>query len=355
MDKRKNNVKELKKVVVLIFLTMLMCYPIMGGGKKEETKGKEKLYFVPKFTGFIFFELAGKGAKQACDELGVEMTTLGTTQNDVEGYVQILQNILPQRPQMLVTTSSDANAPVPILKKMRANGCIVITFDSDVGVEGRDLYVNIAPYEVQAKAILESALYNNPQGGKVIWLAPSPNITTFNKVKESIDKLISTNPKYKVFSVIDTLYMQDDPDKSYSVALSAMQAHPDLAGFITSSGMANPAVNKAIQDTGRKGKVYCTGMALPSTMETFLNDGVNKQFALWSPYWFGYMSAYIAIQAKRGNIKIADGVVLDIPNVGKRKIYKTPDGLVTDLDMMVYFRKGNSTFETAIPMASIKD
>jgi len=344
--------KKFQVVMISLLLVAIIGIPVFASGKQEAV-AKEKLYYVPKFTNFIFFELAGQGAKKACDELGVEMTTLGTTQNDVEGYVQILQNLLPQKPQIMVTTSSDANAPVPVLKKMRANGAVIVTFDSDVGAEGRDLYVNIAPYEVQAKAILECALYNNPSGGKVIWLAPSPNITTFNKVKECIDKLIATDARYKSFQVIDTLYMADDPDKSYSVATSAMEAHPDLAGFITSSGMANPAVNKAIQDTGRIGKVYCTGMALPSTMETFLNDGVVKQFALWSPYWFGYMSAYLAIEGKRGNIKFADGVTVDIPNIGKRTMTMTPDGLITDLDMMVYFRKGNATFETAIPMASV--
>ena len=140
--------------------------------------GGEKLYYVPKFTGFIFFQLAEQGAKKACDELGVKMVTLGTAQNDVEGYVQILQNLVPQKPQIMVTTSSDANAPVPALKKMRANGAV----DRHLRFrrrEGRaDLYVNIAPYEIQARAILESAMYNNPKGGKVIWLAPSPNITT---------------------------------------------------------------------------------------------------------------------------------------------------------------------------------
>ena len=114
----------------------------------------------------------------------------------------------------------------------------------------------------------------------------------------------------------------------------------------------SPAINKAIQDTGRAGKVYCTGAALPSTMQTFLESGVSKQFMLWSPYWYGYMAAYTAIEAHRGKIKIADGTVLNTPNIGERKIYQTPGGLVTDLSMMVFFRKGHETFDTAIPMDS---
>ena len=313
---------------------------------------KDKLYFVPKFTGFIYFQLAEQGAKKAADELGADMVTVGPAQNNVQEYVQDLQNLLPQRPQIVVTTSSDANAPVPVLKKMRALGATVVTFDSDVGQAGRDLYINIAPYKVQAEAILNSALYNDPKGGKVIWLAPSPNITDFNMVKKAIDTLTKDDPKYQSIKVIDTLYMQDDPDKSYAVATSAMQAHPDLAGFISSSGMANPAVNKAIQDTGRAGKVFATGAALPSTMQTFLQSGVNKQFMLWSPYWYGYMAAYVAIEAHRGKIKFADGAVMDVPNIGKRKMYETPDGLVADLSMMVYFRKGHEDFKDAVPMGS---
>lgn len=333
-------------------LALALAATLSLAGSSTSASAKETLYYVPKFTGFIFFQLAEQGARKAAEELGVDMVTLGPAQNDVQQYVQDLQNLLPQNPQILVTTSSDANAPVPVLKKMRANGATIVTFDSDVGQEGRDLYINIAPYEVQAKAILDSALYNNPNGGKVIWLAPSPNITTFNEVKKSIDQLVKEDPKYQSLEVVDTLYMQDDPDKSYAVGTSAMQAHPDLAGFISSSGMANPAVNKAIQDTGRTGQVYSTGAALPSTMQTFLESGVNKQYMLWSPYWFGYMAAYSAIEIHRGNIEVADGAEMDIPNIGKRTIYKTPGGLVTDLNMMVYFRKDHDTFETAIPMDS---
>ncbi len=47
----------------------------------------DKLYYVPKFTNFIFFEIFGQGAKKAAEEAGLEMVTLGPPQNDVEAYV----------------------------------------------------------------------------------------------------------------------------------------------------------------------------------------------------------------------------------------------------------------------------
>lgn len=350
--------KRARLLLSILVVIAFASFPIFANGSKEASStkkaGQETLYYVPKFVNFVYFQLAKQGAQKACDELGVKMVTAGPPQNDVQQYVQDLQNLLPQNPQIVVTTSSDANAPVPVLKKMRANGAVVIAFDSDVGEAGRNLYINIAPYKVQAQAILDSALYNNPNGGKVIWMAPSPNITDFNMVKKAIDNLIATVPKYKNLHVIDTLYMKDDPDTAYSMSLSAMEAHPDLAGFISASGMANPAVNKAIDDSNRIGKVYSTGAALPSTMTTYVDNGTCKQFDLWSPYWYGYMAAWVAIQTKRGKINLAAGNVLDVPHIGKRTIYNTPEGLTTDLSMMVFFRKDHETFKTAVPMKVLK-
>lgn len=340
--------KRTKIVVSCLLISMVMMgmFAVSAALAEEKTR----VFLVPKFTGFIFFELARDGAQQACDELGAEMTYIGTTTADIEGQVQVFQNLVPQKPDVIVTASLDINAPVPALKRMRQKGTVVVTFDADVAPAGRDLFINMAPFEVQAKAMLESALYSNPDGGKVIWLAPHPTTANFISQKKAIDELVAGNPRYGVFDFIDTLYMEDDPEKSYQVATSAMQAHPDLAGFISGSGMANPAVNKAIQDTGRIGEVYSTGFALPSTMKTFLDDGVSKQYALWSPYWFGYMATYLGIKAKRGELEIKDGVEVDIPNVGKRLIYDTPTGISADLNMMTFFRKGNDSFETGLLM-----
>jgi hypothetical protein len=63
------------------------------------------------------------------------------------------------------------------------------------------------------------------------------------------------------------------------------------------------------------------------------------------------MSAWLAINIHRGDLKVQDGKVVDVPNVGKRKMYMTPDEVMyTDLNMMLFFRKGAESWENAIPM-----
>jgi rhamnose transport system substrate-binding protein len=176
-----------------------------GPAFAAETKGL-RIYNVPKFTGFVFFELAKDGSQKACDELGAELTYVGTTTADVEGQVQVYQNILPQRPDGIVTAALDINAPVPVLSQARQRGAVVVTFDADVAPKGRDLFVNMAPFEIQAKAMLESALANAPEGGKSIWIAPTPTVANFISQKKALDELIAKDAKYKSIEFIDTLY-----------------------------------------------------------------------------------------------------------------------------------------------------
>jgi rhamnose transport system substrate-binding protein len=306
-----------------------------------------RVFNVPKFTGFVYFELAKAGGEKACKELGAQQIYIGTTTADVEGQVHVLQNIVPQRPDCIVIAALDINAPVPTLKQARRRGAVVVTFDADVAPAGRDLFINMAPFEVQARAMLESALANAPDGGKTIWIAPTPTVANFISQKKAIDDLIAKDQKFKSIQFVDTLYANDDADKSYSIGTSAMQAHPDLKLFISGSGISTPAINKAIQDTDRVGKVFATGFALPSTMKTYLSSGTCKQYALWSPYKYGYMATYFAILLKSGKIKNATGVGVDVPTIGSRTI---EEGSVADLSSMLFFSKGHDDFDTATPM-----
>jgi rhamnose transport system substrate-binding protein len=337
--------RQWMKLMLTCGLSLPAIARLLETATASDTKGL-RIYMVPKFTGFIFFELAKAGGEQAVKELGATLTYVGTTTADVEGQVQVLQNLIPQKPDGIVTAALDINAPVPALRQARSRGAVVVTFDADVAEPGRNLFVNMAPFEIQAKAMLECALANAPDGGKAIWVAPTPTVANFISQKKALDDQIASDPKYQRIQFVDTLYANDDPDKSYAVASSAMQAYPDLKLFISGSGISNPAINKAIMDTKRSGKIFSTGFALPSTMKTYLDDGTCKQFALWSPYKFGYMATYLAILLKAGMVKNQEGTELDVPTIGKRMIEAHS---TVNLNSMLFFTKEHPDFDNAIP------
>ncbi|XWN30204.1 MAG: autoinducer 2 ABC transporter substrate-binding protein [Devosia sp.] len=339
------------KAMLVAGVAMPALVKAMGPALAQDTKDL-RVFMVPKFTGFVFFELARDGAEKACKELGCELTYVGTTTADVEGQVQVYQNLVPQRPDVLVTAALDINAGVPALRRLRQQGTVVVTFDADVAPQGRDLFVNMAPFDVQARAMLESALANVPEGGKAIWVAPTPTVANFISQKKALDDLIASEERYASIEFIDTLYAEDDPEKSYQVGSSAMQAHPDLKLFISGSGISVPALNKAIEDTGRRGEVYATGYGLPDTMTTYIANDTIKQYALWSPFDFGYMATYAGVLIKAGELAPEEGTTFDVPNLGERSI---DDNRTANLNAMLFFTKGHDTFETGIPMKLPQD
>src|ERR1700722_19529893 len=68
---------------LLTSLAIAMAAAMPLAASSTAASAKDTLYYVPKFTGFIFFQLAEQGAKKAADELVVDMVTAGPPQNDV--------------------------------------------------------------------------------------------------------------------------------------------------------------------------------------------------------------------------------------------------------------------------------
>ena len=95
------------------------------------------------------------------------------------------------------------------------------------------------------------------------------------------------------------------------------------------------------------GQVFSTGFALPSTMKTYLDNGTCKQYALWSPYKFGYMATYCCILLKSGKLERKAGATVNVPTIGERSI---DDTFTANLNSMLFFTKGHDDFDTALPM-----
>lgn len=251
-----------------------------------------KLMMTPKWTGFPYFEAAAKGGKAAADELGDSFTYAGADHADVSLQVETLENFLTQKPDGIILAAIDLNAVAPTLKNARKKGITVTTFDADAAQPARDMFVNQMSYEQAARTMLDCALLDAPEGGEIAFIAASPTSPNHSAHMRIMTQLTQTDAKYKVFHVVDTQYAQDDDAKSYEVATNLMQAHPNLKVIISSSAVSAPAAARAIVASGRQGKVFATGFALPTAIKSYLEDGSEKAFALWNPWELGYVATY---------------------------------------------------------------
>ena len=242
-----------------------------------------KLMMTPKWTGFPYFEAAGRGGKDAATELGDTFVYAGADHADVSLQVETLENFLTQKPDGIMLAAIDLNAVAPVLKQARAAGVVVTTFDADAATEARDMFVNQLSYKQAAQTMLDCALLDAPEGGEVAFVAASPTAPNHTAHIKYMKEFIANDPKYKVFTVVDTQYANDDDAKSYDVAINLMQAHPNLKVIISSSAVSAPAAARAIKSSGHVGKVFSTGFALPSAIKDYLDGRVGKGLRALEP------------------------------------------------------------------------
>jgi rhamnose transport system substrate-binding protein len=199
-------------------------------------------------------------------------------------------------------------------------------------------YLLLWPYDKAARTMLDAALMDAPQGGEIAFIAASPTSPNHVAHMRIMTKLTQTEAKYKVFKVVDTQYAQDDDSKSYDVAVNLMQAHPNLKVIISSSAVSAPAAARAIDASGHKGKVFATGFALPSAIKTYLADGSENAFALWSPEELGYLATYVTHLKLAGKLEVKPGVSF---TAGKAGTYTIGENGEIDYNKALVFTKEN--------------
>ncbi len=87
-----------------------------------------------------------------------------------------------------------------------------------------------------------------------------------------------------------------------------MQSIPDLDAIIAPDTVSVKEAAHYLSDTPEyQGKVWVTGLGLPSEMAEYVNSGVIEQFGLWNPEDLGYLASYAADALIKGTITGAEG------------------------------------------------
>lgn len=313
------------------------CSSSSSSGSAAAPGKKLRIYHVPKFTTLPYFQSAQAGAAQAAKELGDSIVYTGPSSSNAEQQVASLQTVVSQRPDVILLSAIEPDNVAPVLKRARAQGTIVVTYDADCAADARDLFCNQLTYDLAATSYLDAALMDHPEGGLVDFMAATP--TTVNHMQQiaHMKTAMATIDKYKVFKPGQTYFVNDDTTQSYNQMVSIMQ-NPQVKFLISGSAVSAPAAAQAIDSTGHAGKVWATGAALPSLITKTLKDGSAKAFVLWDVKKLGYMAAYAGHLIKTGKLKVAQGATFTAGSVGT---FSVEAGNVANYNKPIIFTEQN--------------
>ncbi len=257
-----------------------------------------KIAIVVKALGIGFFEAANKGAEEAAKELGdVEIIYTGPTDTTAEGQIEVINALIAQGVNAIAISANDPDAVAPTLQKAMERGITVISWDSGVAKEGRQMHLNPSSSALIGNTIIKLAADNMPEGGDVAILSATSTSTNQNVWIEEAKKVL---PNYPGINLVDVVYGDDLADKSYREAQGLVAKYPNLKAIIAPTTVGILAASQAITDAGLIGKINVTGLGLPSEMAGAVESGATKSFAIWNPIDLGYAATMLAYNINKG-------------------------------------------------------
>jgi len=321
----------MRKVIitaVMVLAIMAIALPAFAGGAGEKggaMAAGAKYAIVFKNTGNPYGDKQMGGFKAGIEEQGFQAILRAPDQPTAEAQIQILEQLISQKVAAICIVGNDKDALQPVLTKAKNAGIKVFSLDSGVNPASRLTHVNQADSEKIGRTLIQAAYDMIGGSGDIAILSATSQATNQNLWIDYMKKEL-TDPKYANVKLVKVAYGDDIRDKSVSEAEGLLQSFPNLKCIIAPTTVGIAAAGKVLTDKGLGGKVFLTGLGLPSEMATYIENGVCPYMFLWNPIDVGYLGAYTATALVTGKITGAVGDKFKAGRLGDYTITKAPDG-----------------------------
>ena len=318
----------LKAAVIATIMAIALPLAVFASGSGEKggaAGGTAKYAIVFKNTGNPYGDRQMGGFKTGIEEQGFQAILRAPDQPTAEGQIQIIEQLISQKVAAICIVGNDKDALQPVLTKAKNAGIKVFSLDSGVNPASRLTHVNQADSEKIGTTLIEAAFDMAGGEGDIAILSATSQATNQNLWIDFMKKTLAL-PKYSKLNLVKVAYGDDLRDKSVSEAEGLLASFPNLKVIIAPTTVGIAAAGKVLTDKGLGGKVFLTGLGLPSEMATYIESGVCPYMFLWNPIDVGYLGAYVATGLVSGKIKGAVGEKFTAGKLGERSITQAPDG-----------------------------
>lgn len=234
-------------------LATLLAVPVIGIGTtapRFAAAGQITMAVVLKTLSSQYWKIVAAGAQAAAKEHNVSLITLGPpTEDAVEQQINMVQDALAQKPQVLIFSPSQPPTAINVLEKAKAQHVPVILVDTGMPAAFHDYATFIGTDNVAAgrKGGEELAKLLKP-GDKVILLDGAPGNPTMTDRCDGAGAVLKAAGM--VIAARQPAY--SDREKAYTVTQNILQSHPDIAAVFAGNDEEALGALRAMQQSGKK-------------------------------------------------------------------------------------------------------
>lgn len=258
---------------------------------------------MPKAKGDPYFISCKQGADEAARELGVELLWDGPTELDPTKQNEVVEAWITRGVDAIAVSVENKVGISTVLRKARARGIKVLTWDADAERDARDFFVNQATPQGIGYTLTDEAARILGGRGEFAIITASLSAANQNEwIKYIKERLAARYPELKLVAIQPS---DGDRDRAFAETQTVLKVYPNVKLIMAIAAPTVPGAAEAVKQAGRR-DVKVIGLSLPSMCKDYVHEGIIESVVLWKTRDLGYLTVYAAQAAATERLKRGD-------------------------------------------------
>ena len=267
---------------------------------KQGSARRVQVGMMPKAKGDPYFISCRKGAEEAAKELNIDLIWDGPTDLDPAKQNEVVEAWITRGVDAIAVSVESSASISTVLRKARAKGIKVLTWDADAEPDARDYLIDQATAQGIGYAVVDQTA--GILGGKGDFAVVTGSLSAGNQNEWIKHMKVRLAEKYPAMNMVTIRPSDSDRDRAFAETQTILKVYPNVKAIAGISAPAVPGAAEAVKQSGRK-DVRVTGLSLPSMCKNYIHDGVIRSIVLWNTHDLGYLTIYSADALVKGKLE----------------------------------------------------
>lgn len=314
---------NIKKTLVAfaVVLSLVFCFAGCTGGNLSPKS--KTVAVITKGSDSDFWNDMKNGAFSAATEYNIDITFEGPdSEEDYESQNKMIENAVSKNVGAIVLSAIDYEKNASAVQKAIDKGIKVITVDSDVDADGKELFIgtdNVSAGKKAAEQAIE--LCKNKKAVNIGIVNYGENT---ENGKQRLKGFTDYIDKVKNAKVVASVNVESNAESATLGAKQLIEENKGINVLIGFNEWSTLGVGCAIKDLNLKDEVFGIGFDSNVNCVGMLETGEIDTLIVQNPFSMGYLSVSKAAELLLGNAK-TDGVIETDTYVVNRKNMFSPD------------------------------
>jgi ribose transport system substrate-binding protein len=268
------------KPFLYLLFGVSLCSPFIASSEAQKAGEKISIAVVPMGTSHVYWKAVEAGARQACKELGIDMTWKGPLkENDRAQQIAIVEQFVSENKSGIVIAPLDDTALKRPIDAAMAKKIPVVIIDSSLkGEPGKDFVSFVATdNHAGGKMAAEELLRLLDGKGKVILLRGQEGTASTTAREEGFLEEIKKHPDIQI--LLDNRYAGNTAAEAQTTAMNLMDKIRQADGMFCPNEGTTFGTLLALRQAGLAGKIKLVGFDTSPALIEGVKKGEIKEMA----------------------------------------------------------------------------